>query len=788
MCFIKEISRVFLCVKRLTLLRGGVIALATAFIYFVAGAQPRGDQNFIDSLMGEMTLKEKIGQLNLLSTGSIVTTSTPNDDNATEKIRRGEVGAVLNLQGVKKIRELQEFAVKETRLGIPMFFGKDVIHGYETLFPIPLAMSCSWDMDAIVRMARISAIEASADGLNWTFSPMVDISKDARWGRVAEGSGEDPWLGAQIARAMVKGYQGDSMNRNDEIMACVKHFALYGAPEGGRDYNMVDMSRNRMFNEYFLPYKAAVEAGAASVMSSFNDVNGVPATVSRWLLTDLLRDRWRFDGFVTTDNTAIMELPVHSIGDIETVTARALKAGTDLDMNSQAYIGQLEKAVVDGLVSEEDINRACRRILEAKMRLGLFDNPFKYISEDRAATEIYTPSHRNEARRIAAKTFVLLKNNGNLLPLSPQGRIALIGPHGNARTQITGMWSGVRSYERYETVFEAMKRFLDGKAEVRYARGSNLDYDPELEERAWVRNWNCYVDGRQEFEHGNDKELLDEAMEVAAWADVIVATLGEAMEMSGESSCRTDLEMPAAQQDLLKALLSTGKPVVLLHFSGRPTVMKWEDENVAAIMNVWFPGSEAGNAICDVLFGDIAPSGRLTTSFPQASGQCPFYCNHRNTSRPQNPSTWFEKYRSNYLDVPNEPVYPFGYGLTYTTFAYSPIELSDEAINAGGSLTAKVYVTNTGSREGTEVVQLYLRDIAGSITRPVQELKGFERIVLKPGETREVTFAVDLDMLMFYDENLNFVAEPGEFELMIGPNCRDVERRRFRLVIEPEAR
>ena len=763
-------------------IRGGIFALA-AFITLSMGAARTAteQQAFIDDLMGRMTLKEKIGQLNLLSTGEIVTTSTPNDDNATEKIRRGEVGAVLNLKGVEKIKKLQEFAVSETRLGIPMFFGKDVIHGYETLFPIPLAMSCSWDMDAIERMARISAIEMSADGLNWTFSPMVDICKDARWGRVAEGSGEDPWLGAQIARAMIRGYQGDSLSRAVEVMACVKHFALYGAPEAGRDYNMVDMSRNRMFNEYFLPYQAAVEAGAASVMSSFNDVNGVPATASHWLLTDLLRDRWGFGGFVTTDNTAIMELPFHSIGDIETVTARALKAGTDLDMNSQAFTGQLEKALADGLVSEADIDRACRRVLEAKMRLGLFDDPFKYISEERAEKEIYTPEHRDAARKIAPETFVLLKNEGNLLPLKPKGKIALIGTHGNARTQITGMWSGVYGYERYETIFEAMKRYLDGKAELRYARGSNLDYDPEMEERCWVRNWNCYVDGRQEIEHGDDKAMLEEALEVARWADVIVATLGEMMEMSGESACRTDLEMPAAQRDLLKALLATGKPVVLLHFSGRPTVMKWENENVPAIMNVWFPGSEAGNAICDVLFGDVEPSGRLTTSFPQSSGQCPFYYNHRNTCRPQNPSTWFEKYRSNYLDVPNDPVYPFGYGLSYTTFSYSPLTLSADTLDADGKLTATVTVTNTGKREGTEVVQLYIRDIAGSITRPVQELKGFERITLKPGESREVSFTVDPEMLKFYDENLDFVAEPGDFELMVGPNCRDVSRLPFRL-------
>ncbi len=760
-----------------------VLALAGLFSVATVYGKPLSpeDSIFVADLMERMTLKEKIGQLNLLSTGEIVTTSTPNDDNATEKIRRGEVGAVLNLQGVRKIRRLQEFAVNETRLGIPMFFGKDVIHGYETLFPIPLAMSCSWDLDMIERSARIAAIEAGADGICWTFSPMVDICKDARWGRVAEGSGEDPYLGAEIARAMVRGYQGDSLLNSDEIMACVKHFALYSAAEAGRDYNRVDMSRNRMFNEYFLPYQAAVEAGASSVMSSFNDINGIPATADRWLLTDLLRGQWGFSGFVVTDNTAIMELPVHSIGDIETVTARALRAGTDLDMNSQAFTGQLEKALADGLVTEDDIDRACRRVLEAKVRLGLFRDPYKYISEERAATMIYTPEHRAEARRMATESFVLLKNDGNMLPLAKHGKIALIGPHGNARTQITGMWSGVRSYEKYGTVFEAMKRAVGDKAEVRYARGANLDYDPEMEERAWVRNWNCYVGGRQEMEHLDDRELLSEAIAMAGWADVIVATCGEAMEMSGESSCRTDLEMPQSQRDLLKALLATGKPVVLLHFSGRPTVMTWEESHIPAIMNVWFPGSEGGDAICDVLFGDVAPSGKLTMSFPQRVGQLPFYYNHMNTCRPQDPSRWFEKYRSNYLDVSNDPVYPFGYGLSYTAFTYSPMELSADSIGMDGCIRASVTITNTGDYDGAEIVQLYIGDIAGSIVRPVQELKGFERIFLKKQESRRVEFAITTDMLRFYDADLDFVCEPGEFEIMIGPNCRDVERRLFRV-------
>lgn len=770
------------------LLRASVVVMTLSLSFVPALSRDRAsDSVFIDNLMARMTLKEKIGQLNLLSTGEIVTTSTPNDDNATEKIRRGEVGAVLNLQGVKKIRRLQEFAVNETRLGIPMFFGKDIIHGYETLFPIPLALSCSWDMDAIRESARIAAIEASADGLNWTFSPMVDICKDPRWGRVAEGSGEDPYLGAAIARAMVSGYQGDSLASTDEIMACVKHFALYGAPEAGRDYNMVDMSPNRMYNEYFLPYKAAVEAGAASVMSSFNDVNGVPATASRWLLTDVLREQWGFDGFVTTDNTAIMELPVHSIGDMETVTARSLLAGTDLDMNSQAFTGQLENALDHGLVTVADIDRACRRILEAKVRLGLFDDPFRYISEERADTLLYTASHRAAARRIAAETFVLLKNEGNMLPLRRKGRIALIGPHGNARTQTTGMWSGVRSYEKYGTLFEAMQRSVGDSAVVRYARGCNLDYDPVMEERAWVRNWNCYVNGRQELEHEDDGLLLREALEAADWADVIVATLGEAMEMSGECTSRADLDMPASQRDLLRALLATGKPVVLLHYSGRPTVMKWEQENVQAIMNVWFGGSEAGDAICDVLFGDVSPSGKLTTSFPQSVGQCPFYYNHRNTCRPQNPGTWFEKYRSNYLDVSNDPVYPFGYGLSYTTFDYTPMILSSDRMLPGDTVTVTVDVTNTGDRDGTEIVQLYIRDDVASMTRPVMELKDFARIPLGKGETRKVTFTIDIDKLSFYNEQLDYVAEPGTFTLMTGASSRDIRSSATLTLLPPSA-
>lgn len=739
--------------------------------FILVQCSPKEDDKFIDNLMEQMTLQEKIGQLNLLPTGPITTTSGQNAD-ILDDIRRGEVGGIFNLKGVRDIRIAQDIAVKETRLGIPILFAMDVIHGYETIFPIPLALSCSWDMEAIEKSARIAACEASADGIAWTFSPMVDICKDARWGRVAEGAGEDPFLGAAIAKAMVKGYQGEGLKNNNEIMACVKHFALYGASEAGRDYNMVDMSLNRMYNEYFLPYQAAIEAGAGSVMSSFNDINGVPATANKWLLTDVLRSQWGFNGLVTTDHSAVVELTNHSIGDLESVSARALQAGTDMDMGSRAFVAQLEKALKNGKITENDINIACRRVLEAKQKLGLFEDPYRFLSDERAKSEIYTDSNRAEARRIATETFVLLKNEGQLLPLQRKGKIALIGPLGNTKTQMQGTWAVAAVPGKYSTIFEAMQRNVSDYATIRYAKGSNFMYDEKFEERTWVN--------KGELPHLDNKQLLKEALEVANWADVVVATLGEPAELSGESSCRTNLEMPDAQHDLLQALIKTGKPVVLLHFSGRPTVMNWEQENVPAIMNVWFAGSETGDAICDVIFGDVSPSGKLTTTFPQAVGQLPMYYNHRNTSRPQDKDRWFEKFRSNYIDVTNNPLYPFGYGLSYTVFNYSPMKLSADKMDIKqGSLTASVTISNKGEYDADEIIQMYIRDIAGSITRPVQELKGFRRIHLKKGESREVSFTVTPELLKFYNNDLDFVCEPGEFELMIGPNSRDVERCKF---------
>lgn len=728
---------------------------------------------FIDQLMKKMTLEEKIGQLNLPVTGEITTGQAKSSDVA-KRIRNGEVGGLFNLKGVERIREVQRQAVEESRLGIPLLFGMDVIHGYETIFPIPLGLSCTWDMKAIEESARIAAVEASADGISWTFSPMVDVSRDPRWGRVSEGNGEDPFLGAAIARAMIRGYQGKDMSRNDEIMACVKHFALYGASEAGRDYNTVDMSRQRMFNEYMLPYQAAVEAGVGSVMASFNEVDGVPATGSKWLMTDVLRKQWGFDGFVVTDYTGINEMIDHGMGDQQTVAALALNAGVDMDMVSDAFSGTLKKSVEEGKVSAAAIDGACRRILEAKYKLGLFDNPYKYCDVNRPKKQIFTKEHRAIARKTASESFVLLKNEG-VLPLSKKGTIAVVGPLANTRSNMPGTWSVAAVLDNAPSLVEGLREVVGDRAKVVTAKGSNLIGDADYEKRATMFGRELHRDNR------TDRELLDEALKVAAGADVIVAALGESSEMSGESSSRTNLEMPDVQRALLQELLKTGKPVVLVLFTGRPLVLTWEEEHVPAILNVWFGGSEAAYAISDVLFGDVNPSGKLTATFPQNIGQIPLFYNHKNTGRPLQEGRWFEKFRSNYLDVSNEPLYPFGYGLSYTTFAYSDIHLSSTEMSADGKLTATVTVTNTGSRDGAEVVQLYIRDLVGSVTRPVKELKGFEKIFLKAGESRKVSFSITPELLKFYNYDLQFVCEPGDFDVMIGGNSRDVKKARFLL-------
>ena len=753
---------------------------------------------FIDALMKRMTVDEKIGQLNLPVTGDITTGQAKSSDIAG-RIKRGEVGGLFNLKGVEKIRDVQKLAVENSRLGIPLLFGMDVIHGYETIFPIPLGLSCTWDMKAIEESARIAAIEASADGISWTFSPMVDISRDPRGGRVSEGSGEDPFLGSLIARAMIQGYQGeklaDQLKRNDEIMACVKHFALYGAAEGGRDYNTVDMSRQRMYNEYFPPFEAAIEAGVGSVMASFNEVDGIPATANKWLMSDVLRGQWGFNGFVVTDYTGISEMTDHGIGDLQTVSARAINAGVDMDMVSDGFVGTLKKSIQEGKVSMMTLNTACRRILEAKYKLGLFDDPYKYCDPKRPARDIFTRAHRDAARRIASESFVLLKNDNQTLPLKPTGTIAVIGPLADTRSNMPGTWSVAAVLDRSPSLIEGLREMVGRMDEMPlnqpnepwyiplmenganinllYAKGSNLISDAAYEERATMFGRSLNRDNR------TDAELLKEALETANKADVIVAALGESSEMSGESSSRTDLNLPDVQQTLLKELVATGKPVVLVLFTGRPLILNWEQDNVPAILNVWFGGSEAAYAIGDVLFGRVNPSGKLTMSFPQNVGQIPLYYAHKNTGRPLHDGKWFEKFRSNYLDVTNEPLYPFGFGLSYTTFAYSDISLSQSSMDMQGMITASVDVSNTGLLPGGEVVQLYIRDLVGSTTRPVKELKGFERIYLQPGQTRTVTFKIAPEMLKFYDYDLQYVIEPGDFQVMIGSNSRDVKTAAF---------
>lgn len=744
---------------------------------FTAMAAPQADKDkmdqFIDNLMGKMTLQEKIGQLNLPVSGEIVTGQAKSSDVAG-KIRKGQVGGLFNVKGVENIREVQKIAVEQSRLKIPLLFGMDVIHGYETVFPIPLALSCSWDMEAIKESARIAAKESSADGICWTFSPMVDICRDPRWGRMAEGGGEDPYLGSEISAAMVKGYQGDDLTDKNTIMACVKHFALYGAPEAGRDYNTVDMSHLSMFNNYFPPYKAAIDAGVGSVMTSFNVVDGIPATGNKWLMTDVLRDRWGFDGFVVTDYTAISEMIAHGMGDFQQVSAMSLSAGTDMDMVADGFLTTLEKSLKEGKVTMAEIDKACRRILEAKYKLGLFDDPYKYCDASRVKKDIFTAENRAVARKIATETFVLLKNENNLLPLQRKGKIALVGPLANTKANMPGTWSVAAASDKYNSLYESMKQSLAGKAEVLYAKGSNLMYDAQREAEATMF-------GREMRDPRSAQELLDEALSVASQADVIVAAVGESSEMSGESSSRTNLEMPDAQRDLLTALKKTGKPVVLVYFAGRSTVMTWEQENFPAILNVWFGGSEAADAICDVVFGDVSPSGKLTTTFPKNVGQIPLYYNHLNTGRPLEAGKWFSKFRSNYLDIDNDPLYPFGYGLSYTTFRYGDLQLSNNSMNEKGKITASVTVTNTGNYDADEIVQMYIRDMVGSVARPVKELKGFERIHLKKGESCTVSFDITAEQLKFYNSVLNWVCEPGEFEVMVGGNSRDVQTKKFSL-------
>lgn len=736
--------------------------------------KPRSE--FVSELMSKMTVDEKIGQLNLPTSGDI-TTGQANSSNVAKNIEEGKVGGLFNIKSVQKIKEVQKIAVEKSRLKIPLLFGMDVIHGYETTFPIPLGLSCIWDMKAIERSAQIAAKEASADGINWTFSPMVDISRDPRWGRVSEGSGEDPYLGSEIAKAMVNGYQQHDLSKNNTILSCVKHFALYGAPEAGRDYNTVDMSKIRMYNEYFPPYKAAVDAGVGSVMASFNEVDGIPATGSKWLMTDVLRKEWGFKGFVVTDYTGIPEMIDHGMGDLQTVSALALNAGVEMDMVGEGFLTTLKKSLAENKVSMAQLDNAVRLILEAKYDLGLFEDPYKYCDPKRAKTEIFTASHRAEARKISSQSLVLLKNENQLLPLKKSGTIAVIGPLADAKENMPGTWSVATNMKTAISLLAGIKDVAGKSTNVLYAKGSNLDYDAEFEKNATMFGKTLYRDDRTK------EELLAEALKVASQSDVIIAAIGESAEMSGESSSRTNLEIPQAQKDLLQALLKTGKPVVVVLFDGRPLVIKEESETVPAILNVWFAGSEAGHAIADVLFGDENPSGKLTSTFPRSVGQVPIYYNQKNTGRPLvNKEGKFEKFRSNFIDERNEPLYAFGYGLSYTTFDYSNLKISSDKMNFTGKLNVTVDVTNTGNYDGKEVVQLYIRDLVGSVTRPVRELKGFQKIDIKKGEKRTVNFEITVEDLKFYNSDLKFIAEPGQFDIFVGTDSNADKKVSFELI------
>lgn len=754
------------------------ISLFLVFLSFAAQAQPRPAdpkmKPYIDGLMARMTQAEKIGQLNLLAVGFDVTGPVVSKD-VDANIRKGNVGGVFNTYTPVAVRKLQELAIRESRLHIPLMFGYDVIHGHRTIFPIALGLAASWDLRAIEQSARIAAEESAADGLDWVFSPMVDIARDARWGRISEGAGEDPYLGSRVAEAMVRGYQGptNDLTNPSTVMACLKHFALYGAAEAGRDYNTTDMSRQRMYNEYLPPYKAAVDAGVGSIMSSFNDINGVPATANKWLMTDLLRKQWRFPGFVVTDYTAINELEAHGMGTETQVSALALNAGIDQDMVGEVFLRHAAENVRSGAVSAAQLDAACRRILEAKYKLGLFQNPYRNVSPERASSTLMKPEFIAAARDIARRSLVLLKNERNALPLKKTGSIALIGPLANRQRDVIGSWSGAGDWKQAVSVEQGLRAAAPG-LKITYAKGTNIADDQQLLDRLQAHGGDLEIDKR------SAEDMIKEAVQVAQAADVIVAVVGESQGMSGEAASRADLGLPGQQLALLKALKATGKPLVLVLMNGRPLALPWENQHADAILETWFAGTQAGNAIADVLFGAYNPSGKITATFPQSVGQVPLYYNHKTTGRPYL-GVALDKYKSRYLDAPNEPLYPFGFGLSYTTFTYGKPTLSKATIGPAETLTVSVTVQNTGAADGEEVVQLYLRDLVGSISRPVSELKGFQKVMLKRGESKTLTFRLAPDALKFYNNDLKFAAEPGDFQVMVGGNSRDVQMVPFKL-------
>jgi len=747
--FASLITRNRFTMKRLT-------GLALCLLLFAACSQNPADKKEAilnqkaDSVLKLMTLQEKIGQMVLYTSDWDVTGPTIRST-YLEDIRKGNCGNIFNAHTVAYVRSLQKAAVEESRLGIPLLFGYDVIHGYKTIFPISLGESCSWDLAAIEKSARVSASEAAASGLNWTFAPMVDISVEPRWGRVSEGAGEDPFLGSAIARARVHGFQGTDLADTSTILACVKHFAAYGAPQAGRDYNTVDMSKRVFLDTYFPPYKAAIEAGAGSVMTSFNELDGVPSSGNKYLLTDLLRNELGFKGFVVTDYTSINEMVNHGIvANEEEAGALALNAGVDMDMQGEVYFKYLEKQVKAGTVKEKQIDDAVRRILRVKFELGLFDDPYKYCSEAREKAVVYSKENLDAALDVAKRSLVLLKNDNAVLPLHQGEKIAVIGELAASKRDLLGSWIAAGKWETIPSLLESMK-----------ARQGDI----------------LYAEGCKKM--GDDKSGFAEALRTASRADKIVLVIGESCDWCGEASSRSNILVPGVQTDLLAELHKLGKPVVVVLMNGRPLDLSREEGLADAMLETWFAGSMGGEAITQVLFGDYNPSGKLTMTFPRNLGQVPLYYYAKNTGRPIYLPN--DKYKSKYIDVPNDPLFPFGFGLSYTSFEYSNLQLSDSVLQAKGSIQATVQVKNTGKVKGEEVVQLYVRDLVGSVTRPVKELKGFQKLELNPDETKTVTFTISPDMLAFHRLDMSYGTEPGEFLVFAGGNSRDVIQKSFQL-------
>lgn len=704
----------------------------------------------VDSLLKQMTLDEKIGQMSQFSCNWDVTGAIMPDD-YREYLRKGMVGSILNGYTVAGIRRLQSEALEHSRLKIPVLFGYDVVHGYRTIFPIPLGESCTWDPELMRQSAAIAAEEAAAGGINWTFAPMVDITRDPRWGRVMEGAGEDPYLGSLIARARVEGFQGGDLGSTKTVLACTKHFAAYGAAEAGRDYNTTDMSEHTLREVYLPPFRATVEAGVGSLMASFNEIGGIPATANRHLMTDILRGEWGFGGVLVSDYTGINELVPHGIAaDKKEAGEKALNAGIDMDMTGAVYLKYLRRSLDEGRVSLRQIDDAVRRILRQKFLLGLFDDPYRYLDSLRERETLGKPEFRAKAREIAVRSIVLLKNDGGVLPLDPSSRmtVALVGPMVSERASLNGAWAGSGVREESVTLLEGLTKRYAGTA-VRFITAAGCDLTTD------------------------DRSGFAEAVTAARRADIVMAAMGEHYDWSGETASRSDITLPGAQRDLLRALEATGKPVVLVVLSGRPLDLSWEHAHLEAIVEAWYPGTTAGDAIADVLSGDYNPSGKLTMSFPRSAGQIPVYYNHKNTGRPAAPSQTGRCYRSNYLDIVNEPLYAFGHGLSYTTFEISEPTLDRDTFSAGGRITASARVSNTGGRDGEVVVQLYIRDVAASVTRPVKELKGFRKIALRKGEVQTVTFEVSEREIAFL--NADFVRRPeaGEFRLWIAQSSDD---------------